>query len=87
MLWPHDVKSQLIRKYLYAGKDWRQGEMGTTEDKTVGWHHWLNGYEFEQALGGGEGQGSLEFYNEVSKSLTQLSNWTTCPYRLVHRHL
>ena len=58
-LWPPDAKSQLIRKDPDAGKDWRQEEKGTTEDEMVGWHHWLNGHEFEQALGDGEGQGSL----------------------------
>ena len=42
-----------------AGKDWRQEEKGMTEDEMVGWHHWLNGHEFEQALEDGEGQGSL----------------------------
>ena len=59
VLWPPDVKSQLIRKDPDAGKDWRQGEKGTTEDKMVGWRHWLNGQELEQTLGHGEGQGSL----------------------------
>ena len=59
ILWPSDVKSQLIRKDLDAGKDWRQGEKGTTEDETVGWHHWVNEHEFEQALGDGEEQWSL----------------------------
>ena len=38
-----------------AGKDWGQEEKGTTEDKIVGWHHWLDGYEFEQAPGIGDG--------------------------------
>ena len=42
-----------------AGKDWRQEEKGTTEDEMVGWHHRLNRHEFEQALGEGEGKGSL----------------------------
>ena len=42
-----------------AGKDWRQVEKGTTEDEMVGWHHRLDGHEFEQALGVGDGQGSL----------------------------
>ena len=42
-----------------AGKDWGQEETGTTEDKMVGWHRRLNGHEFEQALGDGEGQGNL----------------------------
>ena len=59
ILWPPDGKSQFIRKDPDAGKDWRQEEKGTTEDKLVGWHHWLNGHEFEQTPGVGEGQGSL----------------------------
>ena len=46
-------------KDLDAGKDWRQEEKRVTEDEIVGWHHWLNGHEFEQAPGDGEGQGSL----------------------------
>ena len=48
-----------IGKDTDAGKDWRQEEKGTTESKMVGWNHWLNGHEFEQALGVGNGQGSL----------------------------
>ena len=43
-----------------AGKDWRQEKKGVTENEMVGWNHWLNGHEFEQTLGDGEGQGSLE---------------------------
>ena len=58
-LWPPDVKSQLIRKDSDAGKDWEQEEKGATEDEMVGWHHWLNGHEFEQTPGDSEGQGSL----------------------------
>ena len=59
ILWPPDAKSQLIGKDPYAGKDQRQEENGVTEDKMVGRQHWLNWHEFEQTLGGGEGQGSL----------------------------
>ena len=59
ILWPPDTKSQLIQKDPDAGKDWRQGEKGTTEDEMVGWHHWLDGHEFEQILGDSEEQGSL----------------------------
>ena len=51
-------KSRLIGKDPGAGKDWRQ-EKGITENEMVRWHHWLYGHEFEQALGDGEGQGSL----------------------------
>ena len=59
ILWPPDAKSQLVGKDSDAEKGWRQEEKGMTENKLVGWHHWLNGHEFEQALGDGEGQGSL----------------------------
>ena len=55
ILWPADAKSWLIGKDSDAGKDWGQ-EKGTTEDEMVGWPHWLNGHEFEQARGAGEGQ-------------------------------
>ena len=58
ILWPPDMKNRIIGKDPDAGKDWRQEEKGTTEDEMVGWHHWLNGYEFEQAPGDGEGQGN-----------------------------
>ena len=55
ILWPPDAKNWLIGKDPYAGKDWGQKEKGVTEDEMVGWHHWLNGYEFEQTLGDSEG--------------------------------
>ena len=45
ILWPPDVKNQLIGKDPDAGKDWRQEDKGTTEDEMVGWHHYLNGHE------------------------------------------
>ena len=48
ILWLPDVKSRLIGKDPNTGKYWRQEEKGTTEDEMVGWHHWLNGHEFEQ---------------------------------------
>ena len=57
--WSPDVKSWLIGKDPEAGKDWRQEEKGTTEDEMVGWHHWLDSHEFEQAPGIGDEQGSL----------------------------
>ena len=59
ILWTPDVKSRLIGKYLNAGKDWRQKEKVATEDETAGWHHRLNGLEFEQTSGDAEGQGGL----------------------------
>ena len=57
--WPPDAKNWLLGKDPDAGKDWRQEEKGTTEDEMVGWHHRRDRHEFEQALGVGEGQGSL----------------------------
>ena len=59
ILWPPDGKSWLTGKDLDAWKDRRQEEKGMTEDKMIGWHHQLNGHDFEQALGDSEGQGSL----------------------------
>ena len=63
ILWPPDAENWLIGKDPDAGKDWRQKEKGTTEDEMVGWHHWLDGHKFEQALGDGDGQESLACYS------------------------
>ena len=79
VLWLPDAKNWLIVKHPDAGKDWRQEEKGTTEDEMVGWHHWLNGREFEQALGVGDGQGRLAYCNPWGcKELdrTDWLNWT-----------
>ena len=59
ILCPPDVKNWLIGKVPDAGKDWRQEEKGMTEDEMVGWHHQFDGHDLEQALGVGDGQGSL----------------------------
>jgi len=58
-LWPPDVKCRLIRKDPDVGKDLRQEKKRAAEDEMVGWHHRLNGREFEQTLGDNEGQRSL----------------------------
>ena len=63
ILWPTDVKSQLIGRDLDARKDWGQEDNWTTKDKMVGWQHWLNGHEFEQTPGDGERQGNWECYS------------------------
>ena len=59
ILSPPDVRSQRTRKYPDTGKDGEQEEKGMTEDEMVGWHHQLNGHDFEQTLGDSGGQGSL----------------------------
>ena len=79
VLWPPDVKTQLMGKDPDAGKDWRQEEKGMTEDEMVGWHHRLNGHEFEQALGVGGGQGSLACcspWGRKESDMTEQLNWT-----------
>ena len=79
MHWPPDVRNWLIGKDLDAGKDWRQEEKGMTEDEMVGWHHWLNGHEFEQALGVGDGYGSLACCSPPGRkesNATERLNWT-----------
>ena len=84
ILCPPDMKSWLIGKDPDAGKDWGQEEKGTTEDEIVGWHHWLDGHEFEQTLGDSEGQGSLTYCSrwdhEESDMTEQLNNkWYSVP--------
>ena len=79
ILWPPDAKNWLTRKDPDVGKDWRQRKKGTTEDEMVGWHHWLDGHEFEQALGVGDGQGSLVCcspWGLKESDMTDWLNWT-----------
>ena len=79
ILWPPEAKSWLLRKDPDAGKDWRQEEKVTTEDEMVGWHHGLNGHEFEQALRVGDGQGSLACYSPwgcKDSDMNEQLNWT-----------
>ena len=70
-----DAKSWLIGKDPDAGKDWRQEDKGTTEDEIVGWHHRLDGHEFKQALGVGDGQGSLECCSPCNLRVRQDWEW------------
>jgi len=79
ILWPPDAKNWLIGKDPDAEEDWRWEEKGTTEDEIVGWHHQLNGHEFEQVLGVGHGQGSLACCSPrgcKEWDMTELLNWT-----------
>ena len=75
VLWPSDVKSQLIGKDPDAGKDWRQEQKRATEDEMVGWHHRLNGHEFEQAPGDGEGEGSPECCSPWGHKELDMTEW------------
>ena len=79
ILWPPYVKSWLIEKDPDAGRDWGQEEKGTTEDEMAGWHHWLEGHEFEWTPGVGNGQGGLVCCDswglKESDWVTEL-NWT-----------
>ena len=78
ILWPPNMKNQLIGKDPDAGTDWKQEEKGTTDDEMVGWHHWLDRHESEQTQGDGEGQGSLACaVHGVTKSQTRLRDWAT----------
>ena len=75
ILWPPDAQNWLIGKDPDAGKDWRQEEKEMAEDEMVGWYHWLDGHEFEQAPGAGDGQGSLACCSPGSDT-TEWLNWT-----------
>ena len=79
ILWPPDVKNWLFGKDPDAGKDWRQVEKGTTEDEMVGWYHWLDGHEFEQAPRVGDGLGGLACcspHSHKESDRTEHLNWT-----------
>ena len=84
ILWPPDAKNWLIGKDPDAGKDWRQEEKGMTEHEMVGWHHRLNGQEFEQALGVGYKKGRLVCYSPQGckeSDTTERLNWTECIFK------
>ena len=79
VLWPPHVKSWLIGKDSDAGRDWGKEEKGTTEDEMVGWHHWLDGREFEWTPGDGGGQGVLaccDPWGRKESYTTERLNWT-----------
>ena len=79
ILWTSDAKNWLVGKDPDAGKDWRQEEKGMPEDEMVGWHHQLDGHEFEQALGVGDGQGRLVYCSPwgcKELDMTEWLNWT-----------
>ena len=83
IFWPFDVKSRLIGKDPDAEKDWKQEEKGSKENEMVGWHHLLNGHEFEQTPGDSKGkEAQRTTVHGIVKSQTRLSDWTTTTYVL-----
>ena len=78
LLWPPNAKSRLIWKDPDAGKDWRREEKGMTEDEVVGWHHRINGHEFESIPGVGDRQGGLAWCSPCGckeSDTTEQLNW------------
>ena len=82
ILWPPDAKNWLIGKDPDTRKDWRREEKGVTEDEIVGWHHQLNGHEFEKTVVVGDGQGGLACcspWGLKELDTTERLNWTERP--------
>ena len=75
ILWLPNAKNWLIWKDPDARKDWKQEEKGMTEDEKVGWHHRLDGHEFEQAPGVGDGQGSLAGCSPWGRKVSDTTEW------------
>ena len=93
ILWLPHVKSWLIGKDSDAGRDWGQEEKGPTEDEMAGWHHGLDGREFEWIPADGDGQGGLvccDSWGRKELDTTERLNWTelspqSCPLHLYTR--
>ena len=88
IFWPPYAKNWLIGKDPDSGKSWRQEEKGMRKDEVVGWHHWLDAHEFEQAPGVGDRQGNLaccSLWSRKESDMTERLNWsqmkTIFPYR------
>ena len=80
ILWLPDAKSQLTGKDPVAGKDWEQEEKGMTEEEMAGWHHRLDGREFEWTPGVGDGQEGLaccDSWGHKESDMTEWLNWLT----------
>ena len=87
VLRPPHVKSWLTGEDSNAGRDWGQEEKGTTEDEMAGWHHWLDGCEFEWTLGVGDGQGGLACSNSWGRKesdTTEQLNWTELSFQVLN---
>ena len=74
-LWPSNMKSQLFGKRPWCWERLKAGEKEPTEDKMAGWHHWLNGHEFEQAPEDGKGQGNLACCSPWGHKESDVTEW------------
>ena len=86
VLWPAHAKSWLIGKDSDAGRGWGQEEKGTTEDEMAGWHHQLDGREFEWTPGDGDGQGGLaccDSWGHKESDTTERMIWTELNWRML----
>ena len=80
VLWPPHANSWLTGKDPDAGRDRGQEEKGMTKDEMAGWHHWLDGHEFEWTPGVGDGQGGLaccSSWGHKESEMTEQLNWLT----------
>ena len=87
VLWPPHVKSWLIGKDFDAGRNWGQEKKGMTEDEMAGWHHWLDGREFEWTPGVGDRQGGLVCcysWGHKESDTTDWLNWTELDHDGIH---
>ena len=75
ILWLPNAKNWLIGKDPDAGKSWGQEEKGTTEVQMVGWHHWLDGHEFEQRPGDGKRHGCLACCSPWGQKESDTTEW------------
>ena len=84
MLWSPHAKSWLTGKHPDAGRDWGQEEKGMAEDEMAGWHHWLDGREFEWTLGVDDGQGGLaccDSWGHKESDTTERLIWSESRYQ------
>ena len=75
VLWLPHAKSWLTGKDSDAGRDWGQEEKGMTEDEMAGWHHWLDGREYEWTPGVGDGQGGLACCDSWGHKESDTTEW------------
>ena len=83
ILWPPDTMNWLTGKDPDVGKDWGK-EKRTTEAEMVGWHHQLDGHEFEQALGVGDGQGTLACCSPRGHKESDMTEWLNWPKNITN---